>query len=204
MAGGRRFWGSWRGAPAPIPARAYISLMDLPSPSPQTQPADAARRAFIEGWAEMAVAWGVPRSMAEVHALLFVEARPLSADELMSSLGISRGNASMTVRTLVEWGIVWRSVQAGSRREQYEAEQDVMCLFATVIRVRKQREIDPLLTLVRDCRAKASMGAPDGGFLRKLDDIELFVSAADRLCADLLGERPQALRDFVERSGGAP
>ena len=178
--------------------------MDQTSPPSRQQPADAARRAFIEGWAEMAVAWGVPRSMAEVHALLFVEARPLSADELMASLGISRGNASMTVRTLVDWGIVRRSVQAGSRREQYEAEQDVMCLFATVIRVRKQREIDPLLALVRGCREKARDGAPDDGFLRKLDDIELFVNAADRMCADLLGERPQSLREFVERSGGAP
>ena len=177
--------------------------MDAPAPTSRPTPADDARRAFIEGWAEMSVAWGVPRSMAEVHALLFVETRPLSAEEIMARLGISRGNASMTVRTLVEWGIVRRSMQAGSRRELYEAEQDVLCLFATVIRVRKQREIDPLLALVSDCRSRAGRDGQDA-FIRKLDDIEMFVHAADRMCGELLRDQPQALRALVERTGGRP
>jgi DNA-binding transcriptional regulator GbsR (MarR family) len=163
----------------------------------------AAKRTFVERWSAMATSWGVPRSMAEVHALLFAEARPMSAEELMAALGISRGNASMTVRTLLDWGIVRRADNGGARRELYEAEQDVMALFSTVIRVRKQREVDPLGELVSACRAAASgaSGADHAAFIRKLDDIEFFVQASDRLCAEMLGDRPQALRATLGRQG---
>lgn len=172
---------------------------EVPSP----RPIDEARRTFIERWTAMAASWGVTRSMAEVHALLFAEGRAMSADEIMARLGISRGNASMTVRTLVEWGIVRRLASEGSRRELYEAEQDVVSLFATVIRVRKQREIDPLLELVRSCRdASGPCSGPEAESLsRKLDDIELFVRATDRLCDELLGSRERPVRSVVEHYG---
>jgi len=157
---------------------------------------DEARRLFIERWAQMATHWGVPRSMAEVHALLFVEGRPFNTDELMARLGISRGNASMTVRTLVEWGIVTKSHRREDRRDYYQAEQDVMTLFATVIRVRKRREVDPLLTLVSDCRAavsrvpchgKDAQAQRDAADLdRKLDDIDAFVRTVDALAEHYL------------------
>lgn len=188
------------------PARevsAYSFSMDPRPPAPPANAAespgdrmDEARRLFIERWAQMATHWGVPRSMAEVHALLFVEGRPFNTDELMARLGISRGNASMTVRTLVEWGIVSKSHRREDRRDYYQAEQDVMTLFATVIRVRKRREVDPLLTLVSDCRAAVSrvpchgqdpQAQRDAADLdRKLDDIDAFVRAVDALAEQYL------------------
>ena len=169
---------------------------------------EEARRIFIERWAQMAAHWGVPRSMAEVHALLFVEGRPFNTDELMARLGISRGNASMTVRTLVEWGLVTKSHRREDRRDYYQAEQDVMTLFATVIRVRKRREVDPLLALVTDCRAAVSRIERDGtdrdterqaaDLDRKLDDIDGFVRTVDALAehylhADRQGIGPQGV-----------
>lgn len=139
----------------------------------------------------MASSWGVPRSMAEVHALLFIAARPMNADEVMAELGISRGNASMTIRTLLEWGIVHRSENSESRKDFFTAEQDVLTLFATVVRVRKRQEIDPLLRLVEECRA-ASAACPcsaedaraveeNRSLNRKLDDIQIFVKSIDAL-----------------------
>jgi DNA-binding transcriptional regulator GbsR (MarR family) len=177
--------------------------MEAQAATPEPDALGRAKQAFVERWAGMAAAWGVPRSMVEVHAVLFIEGRPMGADEIMSRLGISRGNASMTVRTLVEWGIVRKVASPGSRRELYEAEQDVMSLFATVILVRKRREIDPLKDLVSDCRAAAG-GCSGGGsaaFERKLGEIDAFVQAADRLCADMLGERNPSARAAVMRPG---
>jgi DNA-binding transcriptional regulator GbsR (MarR family) len=162
-----------------------------------------ARRLFIERWARMAAHWGVPRSMAEVHALLFVEGRPFNTDELMARLGISRGNASMTVRTLLEWGIVTKTHCREDRRDYYCAEQDVMTLFATVIRVRKRREVDPLLTLVDECRAAVALVPRDGPdeaasrqaeeLGRKLDDIDGFVRTFDVLAEHYLHAERQSI-----------
>jgi DNA-binding transcriptional regulator GbsR (MarR family) len=174
----------------------------LPPPAPPTSAqsagdgADAALRRskdrFIELWAEMAAHWGVPRSMAEVHALLFVEAAPLGAEQIMTRLGISRGNASMTTRTLVEWGIVRREHRPEDRRDYFVAEQDVWTLFALVIRARKAREIDPLLALVAECKGLAdravACGAAAGpatavdearALAQKLDDMRSFIQVID-------------------------
>ena len=157
---------------------------------------DRAHARFIELWGRMAASWGVPRSMAEVHALLFVDGGMLNTDQLMSRLGISRGNASMTTRTLVEWGIVTRVHNREDRRDYFRAEQDVWTLFATVIRVRKRREIDPLMGLVEECRALASCAGPACGCAetaaraaeleRKLRDIASFITTFDTLAETYL------------------
>lgn len=189
--------------------------------APQTQPATAqgpvpalaeVHRRFIERWSQMAASWGVPRSMAEVHALLFVEARPVSAEELMQRLGISRGNASMTIRTLEEWGIVHRINQPADRRDYYVAEQDALALFATVMKVRKEREIDPLLSLVRECRTAAAAAGADGderarqaalAFDRRLEDIDLFVRAIDAMAVRYLATDGSGLRTLADDAGVA-
>ena len=169
------------------------------SPGAEESPGAALDRAherFIELWGRMAASWGVPRSMAEVHALLFVDGGMLNTDQLMARLGISRGNASMTTRTLVEWGIVTRVHNREDRRDYFRAEQDVWTLFATVIRVRKRREIDPLMGLVEECRALASGAGPGCGcpetaaraadLERKLRDIASFIRTFDVLAEHYL------------------
>ena len=111
-----------------------------------------AQHRFIALWGDMGSHWGVPRSMAEIHALLFIAGEPLTADEIMERLGVSRGNVSMTLRSLVEWGIVSRSHRREDRRDRFAAEQNVWKLLITVLRVRKRREIDPLLESLRGCQ----------------------------------------------------
>ena len=170
-------------------------------------PLTEAERLFIERWARMASSWGVPRSMAEVHALLFVTGTALSSDDLMSELGISRGNASMTIRTLEEWGIVRREQRPNERRDYYLAEQDTLALFATVIRIRKGREIDPLLALVTDCRERADASPGDARtaqFLRKLDDIQFFVTAVDALASRHLEGGGDGMRTLLGSLGAEP
>jgi DNA-binding transcriptional regulator GbsR (MarR family) len=111
-----------------------------------------ARERFVDLWGQMGSVWGIPRTMAQVHAYLLVEGEPRNTDDVIKALGISRGNASMTLRALVDWGIVYRSHRRGDRKEYFLAEQDVWTMFRTILAERKKREIDPLLAALEACR----------------------------------------------------
>lgn len=126
----------------------------------------AARERFVALWGQMASNWGIPRSMAEVHALLLVAGEPMNTDDLMEALHISRGSASMTLKALQEWGIVSRAHIRGDRKEYFQAEQDVWKLFRTILRERKKREIDPLIESLRECRELTAR--PPVGSARKI------------------------------------
>ena len=127
-----------------------------PKPNLSTPPEQAVadgRKNFIELWGDMGARWGVPRSMTELHALLFITGKPMNTDEIMAELSISRGNVSMTLRTLLDWGIIVRSQQSENRKDYYKAEQDVWKLFSTVARARKRRELTPLTERLKSLTA---------------------------------------------------
>jgi HTH-type transcriptional regulator, glycine betaine synthesis regulator len=108
---------------------------------------------FILEWGRMSSSWGINRTMAQIHALLFVAGKPLTVDEIMQRLLISRGNASMSLRDLMDWGIVRRFRRPGERRDTYQSETDAWQMFARVVRERKRREIDPTARAIRECIA---------------------------------------------------
>ena len=105
---------------------------------------------FILHWGEMGTRWGINRTMAQVQALLFISEQPLSADEIMQELQISRGNVSMSLRELMNWGIVSKMHVKGERKEFFTTEKDVWELFKVILRERKKREIDPTLEVLHD------------------------------------------------------
>lgn len=107
---------------------------------------------FISVWGEMAGSWGISRTMAEIHAVLYITGEPLSMDDLMERLEISRGNASMSVRSLLDWGIISRSHKRGDRKEYFQAEQDVWAMFRAIVRERMKREAEPLLAELHEIR----------------------------------------------------
>ncbi len=115
---------------------------------------------FIACWGKMGSAWGISRTMAEVHALLFISGEPLCTDDIMERLEISRGNASMSLRALLEWGVVARAHRRGDRKEYFTAEQDVWAMFRAVVRERMKREADPTLASLYEIRDLTS-GADD-------------------------------------------
>ena len=121
-----------------------------------------ARDRFIALWGQMAANWGIPRTMAEIHALLYIAGQPMNTDDVMESLGVSRGSASMTLRDLEAWGIVSRVHIRGDRKEYFKAEQDVWKLFRTILRERKKREIDPMVEALRACRDMTSTRSASG------------------------------------------
>ncbi len=107
---------------------------------------------FIACWGKMGSAWGISRTMAEVHALLFITGEPLCTDDIMERLQISRGNASMSIRALLDWGVVARAHRRGDRKEYFTAEQDVWAMFRAVVRERMKREADPTLASLYEIR----------------------------------------------------
>ncbi len=108
---------------------------------------------FIASWGRMGSAWGISRTMAEVHALLYVTGEPMNTDEIMERLAISRGNVSMSVRALLDWGVVQKTHLRGDRKDYFQAEQDVWAMLRAIARERIKREVDPLLQSLDEIRA---------------------------------------------------
>jgi DNA-binding transcriptional regulator GbsR (MarR family) len=106
---------------------------------------------FVLSWGEMASAWGINKTMAQIHALLYGETHPLDTDAIMDKLGISRGNANMNLRSLTEWGLIHKVHLKGSRKDHYAAEKDVWVIVSTLIRERQQREISPVMENLEEC-----------------------------------------------------
>lgn len=117
----------------------------------KSQTHEKALRQFVLYWGEMASAWGINKTMGQIHALLYAESRPLDTDTIMDVLGISRGNANMNIRNLLQWGLAHKVQVSGQRKDHYTAEKDVWATAATIIRERQHREIDPIKKNLTEC-----------------------------------------------------
>jgi DNA-binding transcriptional regulator GbsR (MarR family) len=112
--------------------------------------ADAKQR-FLDAWGDMGTKWGINKAMAQIHGVLMLSEKPLSTDDVMKELGISRGNANTNLRALIDWGMIRRVFVKGDRKEYFESEKDVWKMFCTVARERKRREIEPAITVLQEC-----------------------------------------------------
>lgn len=115
---------------------------------------DEARDEFINQWGTIGTGWGVNRTVAKIHALLITSPTPLSTDEVMEVLAISRGNANTSLRELVSWGLIRPITKPGQRKEFFEAEKDIWKMACTIARERKRREIEPAIAVVRECKER--------------------------------------------------
>jgi DNA-binding transcriptional regulator GbsR (MarR family) len=142
-----------------------------------------ARDEFISQWGAMGGAWGINRTMAQVHALLMTSERALTTDEVMAELKISRGNAHQNLRELVGWGLVRNVIRKGERKEYYESEKDVWRMFCTIARERKRREIEPALRALRACdeQTRGLRGEKGVAFNRQIKALSDFLSQMDSI-----------------------
>jgi len=111
---------------------------------------EQAKIKYIHTWGSLATNWGVNKTMAQVHALLLVSTEPLSSEDIMETLKISRGNVNMNVRALIDWGIVSKEFVVGERKEFFVADKDIWELFKQVTKERKKREIEPVLKVLEE------------------------------------------------------
>ena len=140
-----------------------------------------ARDEFVSQWGVIGNAWGINRTMAQIHALLITAAAALSTDEVMAELKISRGNAHSNLRDLVSWGLVRSVVRKGQRKEFFEAEKNVWKMFCIIIRERRRRELRPALGVLKECsaRTKGLRGAEAAAFNRQIKALSDFLELAD-------------------------
>jgi DNA-binding transcriptional regulator GbsR (MarR family) len=109
-----------------------------------------AKSQFIANWGRFGTNWGINRTMAQIHALLLVSPDPLSAEEVMDQLNISRGNANMNLRELIDWGLVRKVIVSGERREFFSAEKDIWKVATQIIKERKKRELDLMIPVLKE------------------------------------------------------
>ena len=107
-----------------------------------------AKNQFVQAWGTLGSKWGINRTMGQIHALLMVSPHPLSTEDLMEQLTISRGNVNMNVRELMDWGLVEKVYKSGERREYFLAEKDIWKVTRQVARERKKRELEPVLKVL--------------------------------------------------------
>ena len=111
----------------------------------------AARDKFVQLWGNMASSWGINKTMSQIHALLYAESEALHTDEIMSILDISRGNANMNLRRLLDWELIHKVQFEGDRKDYFSAETDVWKIVNTIISERQQREIAPIRNRIEEC-----------------------------------------------------
>ncbi len=160
---------------------------------------------FVRRWGEMGNYWGINRTMAEIHAMLYVAADPVCTDDVMEMLQISRGNASMNLRSLVDWGLIQRIHIRGDRKEYFVALTDVWQMFETIIRQRTRREVQPILDTIKHCRDMVAEGgdesaagsSPTALYLRRIDAMNDFLEAVGAVVEMLLQFGPRGVREIT-------
>lgn len=142
---------------------------------------------FIGHWGTLGSAWGVNKTMTQIHALLMVSEDPITTDEVMERLSISRGNAHSNLKELVGWGIVKQVIVPGERKDYYTAEKEPWKLLCTVARERKRREIEPAIDALDECLAEVSgMKTKEAKqFKQQLTELQEFLQLADRVFSRL-------------------
>src|SRR5262245_29196234 len=142
---------------------------------PERQKLSPVQQKFILHWGEMGARWGINRTVAQIHALLFISPRPLNAEDIAQALDVARSNVSTSLRELQGWGIVKLVHVLGDKRDHFESMKDVWEMFRVVLDERKKREIDPTLTLLRECVAAADKDrATDEYAEQKLRELAAF------------------------------
>ena len=130
---------------------------------------------FILHWGEMGTRWGINRTVAQVHALLFISPKPLNADQIVETLGVARSNVSTSLKELQSWGIIKLVHSMGDKRDHFESMKDVWELFRVVLNERKRREMDPTTQLLNECIAEAEQDKTDAYTQARLRDLRDFM-----------------------------
>jgi DNA-binding transcriptional regulator GbsR (MarR family) len=143
---------------------------------------------FILHWGDMGSQWGVNRSVAQIHALLYLADRPLTAEEIAEKLGMARSNVSNSLRELQNWKLIRRVPMLGDRRDYFEAETDLWEMVTRIAQGRKEREIDPAAAALKACIAAADGDARVSPTARKrLQEMEEFIGTVNRWYDQMLG-----------------
>ncbi|MES2829847.1 MAG: MarR family transcriptional regulator [Bacteroidota bacterium] len=147
-----------------------------------------AKQKFIEAWGKLGSEWGINRTMAQVHALLLISTDALTTEEIMETLSISRGNANMTLRDLIGWGLIEKQHRAGERKEYFFADKDTWNIARQVAKERRKRELDPVLKVLEELsHVKGETKDPEfATFKKSITDINKLAKNVDKTLDTML------------------
>ena len=138
-----------------------------------------AQQRFITSWGTLGTQWGINRTMSQIHALLLISTDPLSTDEVMEALKVSRGNVNMNMRALMDWGLVHKVLKTGERKEFFSAEKEMWEVVKRIIIQRKKKELEPMLKILDEISSVEGNDPESEEFKSVIRDIKLFSSKAD-------------------------
>ncbi|MDX2360562.1 MAG: transcriptional regulator [Crocinitomicaceae bacterium] len=142
-----------------------------------------AKEKFIQSWGNLGSNWGVNKTMAQIHALFLITEELLSTEDVMDTLQISRGNANMNIRTLLEWGLLYKESIKGERKEFFRGEKDIWLVARRVVRIRQRQELEPMLNALQEIQQVESTEKNKEEvekFTERMQSIEQFSESADK------------------------
>ena len=157
---------------------------------------------YILHWGEMGTRWGINRTVAQIHALLYLSPVPLSAEQIAETLTVARSNVSTSVRELESWGLVRPVHVLGDRREHYETLKDVGEMFRIIVEQRKRRELDPTIQLLERCLKELEAKGSDSYTRERLQEMAEFFETATAAYDEANKLPPQMLRGLLKMKGG--
>jgi DNA-binding transcriptional regulator GbsR (MarR family) len=158
---------------------------------------------FILHWGEMGTRWGINRTVAQIHALLFLSDRPLSAEEIAATLSVARSNVSTSLRELQGWRIVRGVSVFGDRRQHFESMKELWEMFRVILEERKRREFDPTIAVVRECVAEAKKTSSENEYARdRMEELLQFIVLMSALFEEFRNLSPGAMKGMVKLRGG--
>lgn len=154
---------------------------------------------FIQNWGNIATHWGVSKTMGMVHGLLLIANKPLHVDEIAEQLGISKSNANMTVRSLLDWNIVYKTGCCGERKEFYVAEKNLWKVFISIIAQRKAKELDPMIKMLGEFSSIQPDCPESNEFIRIMQELNHFSKKADNALDNIVkSESSFLLQSFIK------
>lgn len=157
---------------------------------------------YILHWGEMGSRWGVNRTVAQIHALLFLSNKPLNAEDIVDALNVARSNVSNSLKELQSWGLVKVVHVMGDRRDHFTALQDVWEIFRVIMEERKRREIDPTLSVMRECAIEGEQDAAlDPATKARMDQVLAFLEMLTATYEDYKHLPPATLQKFLKMGG---
>jgi len=165
-------------------------------------PLSPTEQKFILHWGEMGARWGVNRTVAQIHALLFLSERPLAAEDIAEALVVARSNVSNSLKELQSWRLIRVTHLMGDRRDHFVALQDVWEIFRVIVEERKRREIDPTLTVLRECAIEGGKDAALGaGPLARMNEVLVFLDMLGASYDDYKHLPPATMQRFLKMGG---
>ena len=141
---------------------------------------------FVYAWGTFGTNWGINKTMAQLHALMLISEHPLSTEEMMETLTISRGNANMNVRSLVEWGLAFKTMVAGDRKDYYAAKKDIWEVARNIAKQRRQRELEPVISTLTQLKSTGKENDQNTELIKRIEDIEDFAIKVDSMLAKFI------------------